>query len=283
VIYYLQQEVRDMEDRYKVAIDMAHHILTAYVELGNDILKKVTSEYDRKRFNEFRIILITYIRIAINNAEAALHLIKGNYIHQIHYINRNMIEMVANLAYICKSSFDKNKASIRFVEFDVFLKIKQLKQVEKYPDILFGLEVEEAQDFLEESKRKYIDKYGDGRHETWSGKSLHALIDEVEEPEFKKSLKKLYDITTTIDNQYLHANMRYILDIITGKSKEASNRLLLLEILAHYMDIFIYMYFESDFAKGRPGFAARREKLLEDANSLLQHKLDTGIAAKKSK
>jgi hypothetical protein len=201
--------------------DVEEMITRVYMEeiaLMDDMIESIKNNYHARQITPFREICFGYMVICRNNAKAALLLIKENLIHQVHYISRNMFEMVVNLCFIDNDDSKRQGLIERYFEYRIIGAYKTLEKMRKYSSIPQTVRTvqkdREIESNYESFKNKYKDAKGKINLNAWSGKTLPAMIKEIKDKQLRDNLTTGYDMMADINNQFLHLTHQYLGTVI---------------------------------------------------------------------
>jgi hypothetical protein len=251
-------------------------IVKEIIEIIKDMALVVPKKYDESRMSPFRELCLGYLLISKNNIEAALRLLENGLVHQIHYINRNMFELVVTLFYIDDNSRNTEARVQRYFEYnDAVINHKAREMLRKYQNLYKKELPKEIQEELEQKYRNFIEKYKkeDGKkpnEQSWSGLNLFELIGELTDKTVKERLLTHYQIVVSINNSFLHPTIAHIRSALGDfYSGEIDERIGILQIRTIVFLVGLMMdKFLLHFQKGRPAFRSRIDEVEKKLNEL---------------
>jgi hypothetical protein len=194
-------------------------ILEETIKLMQDMTYSFQNDYPSKRISLFRQICAGYLMIGKNNAKASLLLIENNLTYQIHYISRNMFEMVVTLHFIDNDKLRRDELAQRFFDYTSIQRYKVMEAMNKNRSIPQEFRTEEMDKEIEKKFNSFLKNYRtkEGkppRTDTWSGLSLPEMINTITNNYKKNDFLTGYDIMNRPNNQYLHPTVEYVKNIV---------------------------------------------------------------------
>lgn len=242
------------------------------VSLMTDLSMSVIEDYHPKKLYPFRELCLGYLLIANNNAKAALRLIKANLVHQIHYISRNMFEMVVTLYYIDDDKLKKEELINRYFAFNSsIVPYKAMISMKEYPAPFEGIRTDKRDEEIIEGRKEFIKRYGK-ETQTWSGKGLPDMIKTISDLETRNDLLKRYSLMVQMNNNFLHPTMQHFKSAkrdFVSKEVDYKIRVTQLHSVSTSADLIIRKFLES-FQKGRPDFRERLDEINESYSSIMK-------------
>ena len=266
------------EDAWREAERRSRQILEKLISLSNEIIKHIDKSYPSKRLYNYRLLSFGYLSIGKSNAESILLLTAHGLSHQLHYINRNMVEMVVNLHYI--GNDDKNRAALtqRYFDYKKVSAYKEMKIIEKYPDIFSGGLFKLHKPKKLKDYDDYNLMYGKKNIQYWSGKNIFEMIDTINDPEIKKKLLFLYELLLTKNNQYLHPSVNYLKDVLNKETDKfiSEFNVMFIGSTLQLLDMIIHECLNL-FPKGRPKFRTDLAEIYKGTESLNEFQMANGL------
>ena len=128
-----------------------------------------------------------------------------------------MLEMVVNLYYM--DNREQDELVKRFFSFEKVFRYKSMKVFEKHPEIFKGIlgkeDVKEIEKEFEIYKRNY--GFNSNYINSWSGKNLFEMIDNINDEADKKRILKWYRIMAAWDNSIMHPTEQYLKQLFNIK------------------------------------------------------------------
>jgi hypothetical protein len=250
--------------------EIEDEISQIYVEelsLLDEMIESVKNNYQSNRMTPFRLLCFGILIICRDNAKAGLLLIKQDLIHQVHYISRNMFEMIVNLCFIDNEESKRGELVERFFDYGIVNGFKTLNKMNKYPLIPQSERTEQRDRDIENGYNHYKNKYKDVKGKvnlkTWSGKTLPEMIKCVKDPKLCENLMTGYDIMNETNNLFLHLSNEYVRTVIKGEFEGVTDyqmRYTQLSSLMLSADLIIKKYF-IHFQKNRPAFRRKYDDI----------------------
>lgn len=238
----------------------------------DDLSMSVIEDYHPKKLYPFRELCLGYLLIANNNAKATLPLIKANLVHQIHYVSRNMFEMVVILYYIDDDKSKKEELINRYFAFNSsIVPYKAMISMKEYPAPFEGIRTDKRDEEIIEGRKEFIKRYGK-ETQTLSGKLLPDMIKAINDTETKNDLLKRYRLMTQMNNNFLHPTMQHFESAkkdFVSKEVDYKIRIMQLHSVSTSADLIIQKFLES-FQKGRPNFRRRLTEINENYSSIME-------------
>lgn len=252
-----------LKEDYLIRLEYLKHL----VNLMNDIILSAWKNCGAgtKRMYPYRQLCIGTLIVARNNAEATIHLVDAELIHQVHYISRSMLELTINLYYILDDEAERDARLERYRRYsDEVLPFKVLQVARKYPDRFKSQITEEQAEVKEKRCKGFLARYKrssgkDPSEESWSDMKMPDMIKKIINEEDRKELQTLYDFIVKLNNWYLHPSWYYLksatADLVNPNRDHQ-------ESIAQMTMIFtagekIVMKSLANFPRGRPEFQAR--------------------------
>lgn len=156
---------------------------------------------------------------------------------------RSLIEILINIKYLLKTNSD-TRANMYFDFFD-FKTARDIKKLRNDPRI--GMKLKEHEESYNKKQKEYLEKYDPQNKNSWSGKRLADMADDV-------GLSEIYDKAYNFSSNMVHSNIlcspEYIktveghIDFVAGPSFSCIERVLasslecLINILVDFNNVF---------------------------------------------
>jgi Family of unknown function (DUF5677) len=244
-------------------------ILEDTIILLEDMSRSFQNDYHINKISHFRSLCYGYILISKYNINTSLLLFRNKKMYQVHYISRNMIEMVINLFYINSDKSERKERVKRFFDYRYVQEYNLLDTLKHFPEEFREFRNKNQEVKTEKNYNKYKSRYKITQKfvTDWSGISLYQRIEKISDEQKRKFLLRFYYLTTRNDNQYVHPSTKYIRSIIdeefrTGVNDD-KNKMVessLLESIFISVSMIIGIYLEH-FQKNRQIFRNKYDEL----------------------
>lgn len=259
-------------------------LFRSQIVLMNKMAQSVSRDYiARDKLFPYRELCFGYLLIGRKNAEATLHLIKANLVHQVHYISRNTFEMMVTLYYIDNDKSKRDELTQRYFDYQGVKAHQAMKLMTDYPEPFIGIRTEENDKEVEQNYNVFIAKYTQGGKKpdlsTWSGKKLDKMIDSLTNKELKNDILRRYRIMVSMNNNFLHPTIQYLKQSILEYLKveiDYKVRIMQLHSITTTMDLIIQKFLEH-FPKGRPAFRKQLSDINDGDNAIMNSARDAGL------
>lgn len=242
------------------------------IKLMDDMAESAIQNYHPKKIHPFRELCLGYLVIANNNSKAALRLIEDNFVHQVHYISRNMFEMITTLYCIDDDKSKKDDLIERYFKYNAsIVPYKAMRTMKRYPRAFEGIRTDEMDEEIMNARTDFKKTYGE-KIQTWSGKSTPEMIEDIKNLEIRNDLMKRYCIMVQANNNFLHPTRQYIITAIkdfTSKNTDHKVRVMQLHSVSISADLIIRKFLDN-FPKGRPVFRKRLSEISENNNNIME-------------
>ena len=263
----MKKDLNSSINAWSDAEDKTTQIYLDEIKLMDEMIESVKNNYQLNRMTLFRALCFGVLIICRDNAKAGLLLVKENLIHQVHYISRNMFEMIVNLCFIDNEDSKRQELVERFFEYRIVHAFKALKTMKKYPSIPQSVRTEQKDADIEEGYNDFRNKYKDANEKInlskWSGKTLPDMINCIKDAELRENLMTGYEIMNETNNRFLHLSYDYVRTVIEGEYERVTDyqaRYTQLSSLMVSADLTIKKYF-IHFQKNRPAFKIKYDDI----------------------
>lgn len=263
----------DLKEDFNVKLECLKKLVNLMFDVLRSAYRHYGGDYGKTRMYPNRQLCMGTMLVALNNGKASMVLVDKDLFYQIHYISRNMFELVVNLYYILDDDREIDERFERYRRYSKEVLPYQVMQVmKKYPEHVKDSPVEK--DFAEKEKRywKFRDKYamnGKINLENWSGMKLPVLIEKIKDQKAKDELMLLYHFIAKTNNLFLHPTWHYLESAL----KDAVSRIVYAERIAQITMIFssgekVTRKFLKYFPKSRPEFQKKLAHIYESFYSM---------------
>jgi Family of unknown function (DUF5677) len=247
----------DIKEDYLVRLEYLKHL----VNLMDDIYLSVRKNYGTA-MHPHMLLCVGTLRVACHNAEATIHLVDAELIHQVHYISRNMWELTINLYYILDKESQRDARLERYLRYgDEVLPFKLLEAVKDH----FEDDISEQLATRKEKKyRTFQEEYKTSKGKapdtsSWSGMNMYDMVDKLNNEEIKTEFKTFYKLLVKSNNLYLHPSWLYLKEAIAytmGSYRDYQSRMNLMNSVFTAGKKIVEKVLEH-FPEGRPEFQWR--------------------------
>jgi hypothetical protein len=263
----------DLKEDFNVKFECLKKLVNLMFDVLRSAYRHYGGDYGETRMYPNRQLCMGTMLVSLNNGKASMALVDKDLFYQIHYISRNMVELVVNLYYILDDDREINERFERYKRYSKEILPYQILQViKKYPEHVKDPPVEK--DFAEKEKqyRKFRDKYamnGKINLENWSGMKLPVLIEKIKDQKDKDELMLLYHFIVKTNNLFIHPTWHYLESAL----KDAVSRIDYAVRIAQITMIFssgekVTRKFLKYFPKSRPEFQKKLTQIYESFYSI---------------
>lgn len=263
----------DLKNDFDVKVECLQKLIDLMFEVLRSAYLNYGDDYGKTRMYSNRQLCMGSMLVALNNGKASIALAKNGLFYQIHYISRNMFELVVNLYYMLDddSEFDERFERYKRYSREV-LPYRVIEVMKTYPEHVKDPPLEKI---IAEKKMlflKFKGKYsinGKISLESWSGRKLPDLIKKITDQKAKDDLMRLYHFIAKTNNFFLHPTWYYFESAL----KEAVSRIDYAVRIAQITMIFssgetVTRKFLKYFPKRRPEYQRKLAHLYDTFYSI---------------
>jgi hypothetical protein len=199
-----------------------------------------------------------------------------------------MFEMVVNICFIDNDDSERQGLVERYFKYGIIGAYKTLEKMKKYSSMSQAgrtlqkeREVESNYEFF---KNKYKDSKGKINLNSWSGKTLPAMIKEIKDTKLRENVTTGYDMMADINNQFLHISQQYLGIVIAEEFDGNIDYKMRYTQLSSFMistGLIIEVCFKY-FQKNRPAFKNRYKSIEEGRKEIGDKIIQQGLLENES-